>query len=57
MSDKTLGYLSLVVLLVLLVGTGLLMWRSERDAGHIIQVRFPEMGALQPEDAVTIRGF
>jgi ABC-type transporter Mla subunit MlaD len=57
MSDKTFGYLSFTAILVLIVGTGLLMWRSEREAGHFIQVRFQEMGSLQPEDAVTIRGF
>jgi ABC-type transporter Mla subunit MlaD len=57
MSDKTLGYLSFIVIVVLIVGTGLLMWKNEREAGHFIQVRFSDMGSLQPEDAVTIRGF
>lgn len=33
------------------------VWRNESEASNVILVRFDEMGALQPQDIVTIRGF
>lgn len=56
-SDKSLGYLTLVILLA--VGAwiaGLMVMKSHQATTHIV-VLFDEMGSLQPEDPVTTYGF
>lgn len=56
-SDKNLGYLVLIALLMTLSMVSFLMWNKQRSARDSVWIRFQELGSLQPEDPVTIRGF
>ena len=56
-SDRTLGYISLVALIGLFAFIAYCMWEAHHEATTIIQVDFDELGSLQPEDQVTIRGY
>jgi len=56
-SDRTLGYISLVVLIGLFAFIAYCMWDAHHEAKTIIQVDFDDLGSLQPEDQVTIRGY
>ena len=56
-SDRTLGYISLLALLCIFAGIAYCMWEAHHEATTIIQVDFNELGTLQPEDQVTIRGY
>ena len=56
-SDRTLGYISLVALFGLFALIAYCMWDAHHEATTIIQVDFDELGTLQPEDQVTIRGY
>jgi len=54
---KAIGSVTIAVALLLIIYVCFAVWRSENDASNLILVRFNEMGALQPQDIVTIRGF
>ena len=56
-SDRALGYISLVALLGLFAIIAYSMWDAHHEAQKIIQVDFDELGSLQPEDQVVIRGY
>ena len=56
-SDRTLGYLSLAALVMLFAIIAYCMWDAHHEATTIIQVDFDELGSLQPEDQVVIRGY
>ena len=56
-SDRTLGYISLVALIGLFAFIAYCMWDAHHEAKTIIQVDFNELGTLQPEDQVVIRGY
>ena len=56
-SDRTLGYISLVALIGLFAFIAYCMWDAHHEAKTIIQVDFDDLGSLQPEDQVTIRGY
>ena len=56
-SDRALGYISLVALFGLFAIIAYSMWDAHHEESSIIQVDFPELGSLQPEDQVMIRGY
>ena len=56
-SDRALGYISLVALFGLFAIIAYCMWDAHHEESSIIQVDFPELGSLQPEDQVVIRGY
>jgi len=56
-SDRTLGYVSLIALIGLFAFIAYSMWEAHHEATTIIQVDFDELGTLQPEDQVVIRGY
>ena len=56
-SDRALGYISLVALFGLFAIIAYGMWGAHHEAQKIIQVDFDELGSLQPEDQVVIRGY
>lgn len=56
-SDRALGYISLVALFGLFAIIAYGMWDAHHEAQKIIQVDFDELGSLQPEDQVVIRGY
>ena len=56
-SDRTLGYISLVALIGLFAFIAYCMWDAHHEAATIIEVDFNELGSLQPEDQVVIRGY
>lgn len=56
-SDKTLGYMVFAALFLFIGGVSFQMWNKQRNARDTAYVLFQELGSLQPEDVVTIRGF
>jgi len=54
--DKLVGTITIAVALLLILYVALSMWIKESRARDTLLVQFPEMGALQNEDVVTIRG-
>ena len=56
-SDRALGYISLVALFGLFALIAYSMWDAHHEESSIIQVDFDELGSLQPEDQVMIRGY
>ena len=56
-SDRTLGYISLLTLFSIFAIIAYSMWDAHHEATTIIQVDFDELGSLQPEDQVVIRGY
>ena len=56
-SDRALGYISLVALFGLFALIAYCMWDAHHEESSIIQVDFDELGSLQPEDQVMIRGY
>lgn len=56
-SDKALGYISLIALLCVFGIIAYSMWKAHHEASSIILVDFDELGTLQPEDQVVIRGY
>jgi ABC-type transporter Mla subunit MlaD len=57
LSDKTIGYAVFAALVLLAGGIALQMWNVQRHARDKAYVLFQELGSLQTEDPVTIRGF
>jgi ABC-type transporter Mla subunit MlaD len=55
--DKVIGFATIALALLLVVYVAFAMWQREKRAQNTIYVQFDEMGALQNEDIVTIRGF
>ncbi len=54
--DKLIGTITIAAVLLLIIYIAVSMWIKESRARDTVLVRFPEMGALQNEDIVTIRG-
>jgi len=54
---RVIGSMTIAVALLLVLYLSFAMWRNESEASNVILVRFDEMGALQHQDIVTIRGF
>ncbi|MCF0216889.1 MAG: MCE family protein [Fibrobacteraceae bacterium] len=56
-SDRALGYLSLLVLICIFTSVAIGMWSAHHEMSTEATVDFQELGSLQPEDPVTIRGY
>lgn len=56
-SDRALGYITILVLLSTIVGIAFSMWEAHQGATQTILVDFEELGTLQPEDNVVVRGY
>jgi len=56
-SDRALGYISLVALICTFAIIAYCMWDAHHEATSIIEVDFDELGTLQPEDQVVVRGY
>lgn len=56
-SDRTLGYLSLVTLIYIFAFVAMEMLEAHQKSTTTIQVDFDELGSLQPEDLVVVRGY
>ncbi len=56
-SDKALGYASFAVLLCILAGVALGMYRAHRETSTKAFIDFDELGSLSPEDPMTENGY
>ena len=56
-SDRALGYLSLVMFAGIFAGISFGMWTADQKVNHTATVDFKELGSLQPEDPVVVRGY
>jgi hypothetical protein len=54
---KAIGSVTIAAALLLILYLFFAVWKSESDASDVILVRFDEMGALQNQNIVSIRGF
>lgn len=55
-SDRTLGYIALFALLIIFTAVAFGMWHAHHESTRYIYVEFDELGTLQPEDNVVVRG-
>ncbi|MCL2260758.1 MAG: MlaD family protein [Fibromonadales bacterium] len=55
-TDKIVGIATISVVLLIVVYVAFAMWLSEKRARNTVFVQFYEMGSLQNEDVVVIRG-
>ena len=56
-SDRIIGYISLVALIALFAGIAYGMYEAHQHVTYKAYVDFDELGSLQPEDPVVIRGY
>lgn len=56
-SNRTLGYISFVVLVGLIAYISYSMYMAHQNVSNVAIVDFDELGTLQPEDPVVIRGY
>ena len=56
-SDRALGYISLVVFACIFGGIAFGMWAAHQNTRQTAIVDFKELGSLQPEDPVVLRGY
>ena len=56
-SDRILGYISLFALVALFAGIAYGMYEAHQHVTYKTYVDFDELGSLQPEDPVVIRGY
>ena len=56
-TDRIIGYLSLLALLALFAGIAYGMFEAHEHVTYKAYVDFTELGSLQPEDPVVIRGY
>jgi len=54
--DKITGIVTIAAALLIIAYVAIAMWLNERRARNVVFVQFHEMGALQNEDVVLIRG-
>jgi len=54
---KIIGSMAIAAALLLILYMVFAVWRNESSASNVILVRFDEMGALQNQNIVSIRGF
>ena len=57
LSDRAIGYISLFSLIALFSGISYGMYHAHQDVPHSAIVDFEELGTLQPEDEVVVRGY
>jgi len=53
---KAVGYITITAALLIIVYIAFAVWRNESSANNVVLVRFKEMGALQNQNIVSIRG-
>lgn len=56
-SDRVIGYLSLLAFIGLFVSIAYGMFKAHEEVTNTAYVDFTELGSLQPEDPVVVRGF
>jgi preprotein translocase subunit YajC len=56
-TDKIIGSITILVMLLFMVYVAFAMWQNERLSQNTVYVLFSEIGSLQNEDDVTIRGY
>jgi ABC-type transporter Mla subunit MlaD len=56
-SDRVIGYISLLALIALFAGIAYGMFEAHEHVTYKAYVDFDELGSLQPEDPVVIRGY
>ena len=56
-SDRALGYISILVFAGIFGGISFGMWAAHQNVNQIAIVDFKELGSLQPEDPVVLRGY
>ncbi|WP_290744358.1 MlaD family protein [Fibrobacter sp. UBA4309] len=57
LSDRAIGYISLIALFCTFAGVAYGMYSAHQDVPHTATVDFDELGTLQPEDDVVVRGY
>lgn len=57
LSDRALGYISLLVFACIFGGIAFGMWKAHQNVHQTAIVDFDELGSLQPEDPVVLRGY
>ena len=57
LSDRALGYISLIVFACIFGGIAFGMWAAHQNVHQTAIVDFKELGSLQPEDPVVLRGY
>ena len=57
LSDRAIGYISLVSLFGIFAGVAYGMYEAHQEVPHTAIVDFEELGTLQPEDEVVVRGY
>lgn len=57
LSDRAIGYISLFSLIAIFSGISYGMYHAHQDVPHSAIVDFEELGTLQPEDEVVVRGY
>jgi len=53
---KVVGYITITAALLIVVYVAFAVWRNESGANNVVLVQFSEMGALQNQNIVSIRG-
>lgn len=56
-SDRTLGYLSVILLMAIFIVVAYCMYDAHHEPTINAYVDFEELGSLQPEDEVVVRGY
>lgn len=56
-SDRAIGYFSLLAIVCIIIAVAVGMYRAHHNVIQRAYVDFDELGSLQPEDLVTIRGY
>lgn len=56
-SNRALGYISFIVLMGLIAYISYSMYEAHQSVTHTATVDFKELGSLQPEDPVVVRGY
>ena len=57
LSDRALGYISFIVFACIFGGIAFGMWAAHQNVHQTAIVDFTELGSLQPEDPVVLRGY
>ena len=57
LSDRALGYISLIVFAGIFAGISFGMWAAHQNVHQTAIVDFKELGSLQPEDPVVLHGY
>lgn len=57
LSDRALGYISLLALICIFASISYGMYKAHHEESFTALVDFDELGTLQPEDVVVIRGY